>query len=119
MPETLITKLLEIFAGQGPYALVLAALAYVFAKYWILPKAEADLDRVNEDMVFNKERMELARKVEKSIDEIHVSMGAEKKLIINSISLFGDAINAILSKDEEKCKGVLASLSSILKNEDK
>lgn len=106
-------RLLEMAAEQGPYALVLAGLAFAFARYWILPKAAADLEKTKSDAESNKQQAEALKTVAKAYDQLIVENHSYRNDWRKIIAIVTEVTEAMIAGDHARARSLLTVLKNL------
>jgi hypothetical protein len=114
------SELFKSIGSQGPYATILAVLAWVFIRYWILPKAEADIAKVKSDAVANQQQAEALKTIAHAYDEMSRSIreigerhNASHRDMRRMISFVSQGLSALSINNDAGVKSALQGLQAL------
>lgn len=116
MEAGLLELAIKELASQGPYALVLGGIAFCFVKFWMLPKAVADVEKTKAEAMANLELASAFKTVASAVDSLSETHSSHRHEARQAISCLADVYESIMAGDVVRARAQLQVVSTMFKS---
>lgn len=108
------TALMEWAKSQGIYCLVLVMLAIAHVKYWVIPKAAADVKKTETDAVANTQQAAAMKTIATAFDSFVEEQRTHRQEIRKVARLTAAAVEACSKNDTAGMQSTVQALRTLL-----
>lgn len=111
---SLLKVAMEHLIKQGPSTLILCIIGYIFLRYWILPKASADVEKTKSDQLATVQQADALKSIAESLKHMcddHAKHTSRLQVVISNVS---GALEASLAKDDNAVRNHLRVLRTVM-----